>query len=90
MWRGARPRRPQQWEDQPAPPKNNFPAYDNVKLTQEDRRITVIKETRTGQPSHGAQGTSLVQNVQQAVNTARKSSNRVAKLRRDIELRDAQ
>ena len=92
MWRGARARRAP-WEETPAPPpapRSSFPTYDSVKVAQEDKRITVIRETRNGPPSAGSQSLTLVQTVQQAVNTARKSSNRVLKLKRDIELKDAQ
>ncbi|CAE7613083.1 CYB2, partial [Symbiodinium sp. KB8] len=90
MWRGARQQR-SGWEDKTPPaPRHSFPSYDSTKPGQEDKKIMVLRETRSSQPSSGSQGLSLVQCVQQAVNTARKSSNRVAKLRRDIELRDAQ
>ena len=90
MWRGAKQSR-SNWDDrQPSASRNPFPSYDSVRVDQDDKKITVLKETRTGTPSAGSQGMSLVQSVQYAVNAARKSSNRVAKLKRDIELKDAQ
>ena len=81
-WPGAWPR---QGKDSTPERKNNFPAYD-AKWTQPDIVPIMERRSEAGQERR----TSFLQQVQAAVNAARKQDNRVMKLQSDQEAKHLQ
>ncbi|CAE7293862.1 unnamed protein product [Symbiodinium sp. KB8] len=86
LWRGARQSRQAHWEEDwqaSRRPNHRFPAYDRGG----EAPISVIKETRTAAPDRDY---TLVQRVQHAVNLARKSAGKVARLQKERDQKVAQ